>query len=84
MSKDLIIKRGEPLFYVYFEGPDPAAPVRLIEAKRTPELLGYIDSITGVTEYVSQTYSLFKTARERRPARLLYPVDRESAGSASA
>jgi len=73
MSKDLIIKRGEPLFYVGFEGSDPTASVRLIEAKRTPELLGYIDSITGVTEYVSQTYSLFKNARERRPARLLYP-----------
>jgi hypothetical protein len=75
MSKDLIIKRGEPLFYVHFEGPDPSAPIRMIEAKRTPELMGYIDSITGVTEYVSQTYSLFKNARERRPERLLFPKD---------
>ena len=54
-------------------GPRSDAPVRLIEAKRTPELLGHIELITGVTEYVSQTYSLFKNARERRPARLLYP-----------
>jgi hypothetical protein len=75
MSKELILKRGEPLFYVYFEGPDPSASVRLIEAKRTPELMSHIDSITGVTEYVSQTYSLFKNARERRPERLLYPKD---------
>lgn len=75
LSKDLVLKRGEPLFYVHFEGPDPSAPVRLIEAKRTPELMGYIDSITGVTEYVSQTYSLFKNARERRPQRLLFPKD---------
>lgn len=74
-KKDLILRRGEPLFYVRFEGPDPAAPVRLIEAKRTPELESYITSITGVTELVGQTYSLFKTARERRPARLLYPRD---------
>jgi hypothetical protein len=74
-SKDLIIKRGEPLFYVQFEGPDPSASVRLIEAKRTPELMTHIDSITGVTEYVSQTFQLFKNARERRPARLLYPKD---------
>jgi hypothetical protein len=74
-SKDLILKRGEPLFYVRFEGPDPSASVRMIEAKRTPELEGYVSSITGVTEYVSQTYSLFKNARERRPARLLYPRD---------
>jgi hypothetical protein len=75
LSKDLILKRGEPLFYVQFEGPNPSAAVRLIEAKKTPELETYIDSITGVTEYVSQTYQLFKTARERRPARLLYPKD---------
>lgn len=75
MSKDLVLKRGEPLFYVQFEGPDPSASVRLIEAKRTPELMSHIDSITGVTEYVSQTYSLFKNARERRPERLLFPKD---------
>ena len=73
MSKDLVLKRGEPLFYVHFEGPDPSASVRMVEAKRTPEVESYLDSITGVTEYVSQTYSLFKTARERRPARLLFP-----------
>ena len=75
MSKDLILKRGEPLFYVQFEGPDPTAPVRMIEAKRTPELMSHIESITGVTEWVSQTYSLFENARERRPKRLLYPKD---------
>ncbi|MGN6849312.1 MAG: hypothetical protein ACTHJK_07535 [Sphingomicrobium sp.] len=75
VSKDLILKRGEPLFYVQFEGPDPSASVRLIEAKRTPELMSHIDSITGVTEYVSQTYQLFKNARERRPGRLLFPKE---------
>lgn len=72
-TKDLILRRGEPLFYVRFEGPDPAAPVRLIEAKKTPELESFMSSITGVTEIVGQTYSLFKTARERRPAKLLFP-----------
>lgn len=74
-TKDLILRRGEPLFYVRFEGPDPAAPIRLIEAKKTPELQSYVASITGVTEFVGQTYSLFKTARERRPAKLLFPRD---------
>jgi len=75
ITKDLILKRGEPLFYVTFEGPDPSASVRLIEAKKTPELEAYVASITGVTEWVTQTYSLFKTARERRPAKLLFPKD---------
>ena len=72
-SKDLILRRGEPLFYVRFEGPDPSANVRLVEATKTPELETYMTSITGVSEIVGQTYSLFKTARERRPARLLVP-----------
>jgi hypothetical protein len=74
-TKDLILRRGEPLFYVRFEGPDPAAPVRLVEARKTPELESYMASITGVTEFVGQTYSLFKTARERRPAKLLFPKE---------
>ena len=72
-TKDLILRRGEPLFCVRFEGPDPAANVRLVEATKTPELESYMTSITGVTEIVGQTYSLFKTARERRPERLLFP-----------
>lgn len=72
-SKDLILRRGEPLFYVRFEGTDPAAPVRLIEARKTPELESFMASISGVTEIVGQTYSLFKNARERRPAKLLFP-----------
>ena len=74
-SKDLILKRGEPLFSVRFEGPDPSAPVRLVEASKTPELESYMSSITGVSEIVGQTYSLFKTARERRPAKLLFPKE---------
>lgn len=71
LSKDLVLKRGEPWFYVRFEGPDPSASVRLIEAQMTPELDAYVTSLTDVTNYVNQTYSLFKTARERRPEKLL-------------
>ncbi len=74
-SKDLILRRGEPLFYVRFEGPDPSAHVRLVEAQQTPELKSFMASITGVTEVVGQTYSLFRNARERRPAKLLVPKE---------
>ena len=73
MSTDLILRRGEPWFYVRFEGPDPSAQVRLVEAQMTPELRTYVDSITDVTNFVSQSFSLFKTARERRPEKLLVP-----------
>ncbi|WP_129794505.1 hypothetical protein [Sphingosinicella sp. CPCC 101087] len=76
LSKDLILKRGEPWFYVRFEGPDPSASVRLVEAQMTEELKSYAASITDVANYVNRTYSLFKTARERRPERLLVPKAR--------
>ncbi len=72
-EKDLIVKRGEPLFYVQFEAMDPARPVQLIEAERTPELAAYMDKIGGVVNYVNQTFGLFKAAEALRPKRLLVP-----------
>ena len=78
LGKDLVLKRGEPLFYVRFEAPDPAAPVRLVEAERTPELLSFMDSLTDVSNYVNQSFQLFKTARERRPKTLLVEKTRQA------
>lgn len=71
LDRDLILKRGEPLFYVRFESTKPDSIVRLVEAERTPALLSYIDQITDVTNYVNQSFQLFDTARERRPKNLL-------------
>lgn len=76
VTKDLILKRGEPLFYVRFETPDPAGFVKLVEAERTEELVGFMDSITDVSNYVNQSFQLFKTARERRPQTLLVEKSR--------
>ena len=70
---DLVLKRGQPWFYVRFEGPDPSRPVRLVEATITPEVQTFIDSVSGVTNYVNRTFSLIDRARKRRPERLLFP-----------
>jgi hypothetical protein len=70
-QKDLILKRGEPLFYVQFEGIDPSRPVQLVEAERTAELSAYLEKLSGVVNYVNQTFSLFKAAEGLRPKRLL-------------
>lgn len=75
-SRDLVLRRGEPWFYVRFETHDPARPVRLIEADMTPELSEFIKGVSAVSNYVNRTFSLFKTARERRPSRLLTPKKR--------
>lgn len=77
LEKDLVLKRGEPLFYVRFEGGDPAAPVRLVEAEKTPELDSFMRSIVDVTNFVNQSFQLFKTARERRPKTLLVEKKRQ-------
>jgi hypothetical protein len=73
IEKDIVLRRGEPLFYVQFEATGPERPVQLIEAERTPELSAYLEKLSGVVNYVSQTFSLFKAAEEIRPARLLTP-----------
>ena len=75
-TKDLILKRGEPWFYVRFETNDPSRPVRLVEAEMTPELREYCQGLDGVTNYVNQSYQLFKTAEDRRPTTLLKKKER--------
>lgn len=70
-SKDLILKRNEPWFYVRFETDDPSRPVRLFEAELTPELEEHRRGMTSVAGYVNQTYSLLKVASARRPVSLL-------------
>ena len=73
-EKDLILKRGEPWFYVTFETMSPERPLKMVEAEKTPELDLYMKRIGGAVNYVNQTFSLFKEAEKRRPERLLSPV----------
>jgi hypothetical protein len=70
-QKDLILRRGEPWFYLRFETEDPTRQVRMVEAELTPALQEYIAGMSAVTNYVKRTFSLFPTARSRRPERLL-------------
>ncbi|MDO9525593.1 MAG: hypothetical protein Q7J57_08645 [Gemmobacter sp.] len=75
-SKDIVLRRGEPLFYCQFEGEGPDRPVQVVEAEKTPELTAYMEQISGVVNYVNQTFSLFKAAEAIRPAKLLTPKPR--------
>ena len=70
-KKDLILKRGEPWFYLRFETEDPSRPVRLVEAEMTEPLREYCNGLDAVTNYVNQSFQLFNTAQERRPITLL-------------
>ncbi|WP_228145832.1 hypothetical protein [Acinetobacter sp. ANC 5054] len=66
-SKNLILKQGKPLFYCQFDGFDPTRTVKLIKAERTTELMNYMEQITGVVNYVNQTFSLFSDIEKVRP-----------------
>jgi len=73
----LVLKRGDPLFYVQLETAPQNRAVRLIEAEQTPELKEYLDMISGAVEYVNQTFSLFEKAEARRPETLVKAVMRK-------
>lgn len=73
VTQPLILKRGEPWFYVHFETENPGAHVRLVEQEMTDELEKYLDSIVDVSNYVNRTYGLFGEAQRIRPAKLLKP-----------
>lgn len=77
-EKPLRIRRGDPLFYVLFETMPQDRGVAVVEAEVTPDLQGYMDLISGAVNYVSQTFSLFEQAAQRRPARLVTPVPRRA------
>ncbi len=70
-EKDIVLKRGEPLFYCQFEGNGPDRPTQMVEAERTPDLMAYMEKVSGVVNYVGQTFSLFQAAEKMRPAKLL-------------
>ncbi len=78
ITKPLVLRRGEPWFYVRFETHDPSRPVRLFEAERTPDVDEQIKGASGVANYMSNTYSLFKVAQARRPDQLLVRKGRAS------
>lgn len=78
-TRPLRLRRGDPWFYVRFETHDPTRPVRLFEADMTPAVDEYIKGASAVSNYVTNTYALFKTAQARRPDRLLVRKPRGSA-----
>ncbi len=71
ITRPLRVTRGQPWFYLRFETLTPDRIPRLVEAMLTLEVKAYIDSLSGVTNYVNRTFALFGRAEARRPAQLL-------------
>ena len=71
LSKDLVLKKGEPWFYLTFEHDDPDRDLEFVEAINTPELIAYRESLTDVVKFVFNPFGLKERALERRPPVLL-------------
>lgn len=84
ISKPLVFKRGDPWFYLGFETTDPTRSIRMVEAEMTPDLREHIQGAAAVTNYVNQTFQLFKVAEARRPAKLIQRKLRGSEPAAEA
>lgn len=72
-SKDLILRRGEPLCYCQFEADGPDRSAQVVAVERTPEIERWMASMQGVASLVNQTFSLFRAAEAERPKTLLKP-----------
>lgn len=71
-GKDLIVKRGDPLFYCQFEADGPDRAIQLV-ASSAPPRSRPLKMMTGVSGLVNQTFSLFRAAEAARPENLLVP-----------
>ena len=71
-ENDLILKRGDPWFYVYLESDKIAENIKLVYAENNNIVKSFRQKMTDVVKYVSNSFSLFKTAKERRPKKLLF------------
>ncbi|MBD1152821.1 hypothetical protein IDH08_05545 [Pelagibacterales bacterium SAG-MED22] len=70
-EKDLIFKRGDPWFYVFFESKNPNDQIKLIMADNTDDLKEYRKGIADTVKYTSNSFGLFEEAKKRRPKKLL-------------
>ena len=77
-NKSLKLKRGSPLFYVFFETLNPDDNIRLIRAEKTKELADFRKGVDGIPKYLSNTFKIMETAKQRRPDKLLKPADKKN------
>ena len=75
-SQDIILKRGQPWFYVQFETLPQDRSVSLIEAELTQDVQDFMDHTSAAVNYVNQSFSLFKDAGKARPEKLVVPLKR--------
>jgi hypothetical protein len=71
LNKSLTLKRGQDLCYLHFNTANLVTRPNLFELEYTEKLKRYRQGHEGVTNYMSNTFSLFGNAVKRRPKKLL-------------
>lgn len=70
-GRDWVIRRGDPLAYLWIVFDDRRKVPRLVEAARTPAFERHYRQIGDVISYGRNVGPMFEEAERRRPARLL-------------
>lgn len=76
-NEDFVIRRGQPICYMFAETKHFDDSVELIEAEMTPELSSYLSKISDVVKYTSGSFDLFDRALEVRPKILVKEISHE-------
>lgn len=73
---DLIVKAGEPIYYVSFENPmgPPIANPEIVACELTPELEQRLKETRGVTSIRRGVTPLFELARKKREGKSFVPT----------
>lgn len=71
-DKPLIIKKGQPLYYVKFiVNRDPTEKVRLVRLKANDNTVKPILRANNVSHFISRTFDLFNIAKRYRPKKFI-------------
>lgn len=71
INRDLVVRRGDPISYLMFETERPNAPINLIEAVETPELVEYRQNIEDLPKFTSNSFEFVPELQHIRPKTLL-------------
>ncbi|MEM7056903.1 MAG: hypothetical protein AAF557_04895 [Pseudomonadota bacterium] len=72
-GKDWVLRRGEPMAYIWLHFDDPNKVPNVVEAAMTPALKRHFAQVDNVSSFARNVGPMMDEAARRRPARLLTP-----------
>jgi len=72
-AHDWVLRRGDPMAYLWLHFDDPGKLPRVVEAALTPALKRHLAQVDNVSTFGRNVAPMFQEAERRRPGRLLTP-----------